>query len=197
MVYRLPMAGGRCAVAFVACWRRGHRRHCLRLGEKLLGSCLRSSQPRHHGILLRSIPSDTFLHTLPPLLWSDPDNSRRIGGPVDWHPGEALHLRIILDHSSLEIFTGSGEVLSTRVYRGAPLDREDSGLDLVSFGGASNVLSAEVYEMQSIWKEDASLASIPNDPLKDTPLFGMPEINSTSPQMHSVDPVNASSIHCD
>ena len=34
------------------------------------------------------------------------------------HTGEALSLRLLVDASLLEVFTGSGEVLSTRVYRG-------------------------------------------------------------------------------
>lgn len=37
------------------------------------------------------------------------------------HPsGAPLELRLLLDGSALEIFTGSGETLTSRVYRGAP-----------------------------------------------------------------------------
>ncbi|WIA33330.1 hypothetical protein OEZ86_006467 [Tetradesmus obliquus] len=37
--------------------------------------------------------------------------------------GEALRLRLLLDYSILELFLGTGEVLTTRVYRGAPTAR--------------------------------------------------------------------------
>jgi len=115
----------------------------------------------------------------------DADNSRRIGGPIDWHAGEPLQLRIILDHSCLEIFTGTGEVLSTRVYRGAPVDEEDSGLDFVSFGGTATLVSAVAYEMQSIWKEDASMSSPAKDTIKDAPLFGIPDMELHTPLVAS------------
>lgn len=38
-------------------------------------------------------------------------------------PQEEVTLRLLLDYSILELFTGSGEVLTTRVYRGAPTAR--------------------------------------------------------------------------
>lgn len=106
----------------------------------------------------------------------DADSSRRIGGPIDWHAGQPLYLRIILDHSCLEIFTGSGEVLSTRVYRGGPIDEGDSGLDFVSFGGRANLVSAVAYEMRSIWTEDAPMSPAAADMINDAPLFGMPDM---------------------
>jgi hypothetical protein len=44
---------------------------------------------------------------------------RRCGGRLRWlEPGAAaLTLRVLLDHSLVEVFTSTGEVLSTRVYR--------------------------------------------------------------------------------
>lgn len=39
--------------------------------------------------------------------------------------GEPLTLRLLLDGSALEIFTGSGEALTTRVYRGHPPEPAD------------------------------------------------------------------------
>ena len=42
---------------------------------------------------------------------------RRLGGKLRFAPGEALVLQVYLDYSLLEIFTGDGQVLSTRVYR--------------------------------------------------------------------------------
>lgn len=51
----------------------------------------------------------------------------RIGGALDLKPGDPLELRILLDNSCLEIFTGTGEVLTTRVYRGQPPAGADAG----------------------------------------------------------------------
>lgn len=52
----------------------------------------------------------------------------RIGGALDLKPGDPLELRILLDNSCLEIFTGTGEVLTTRVYRGQPPPGADAGI---------------------------------------------------------------------
>ncbi|MEW5316666.1 MAG: hypothetical protein WDW38_008021 [Sanguina aurantia] len=54
-----------------------------------------------------------------------------------WNPGCA---------GVLEVFTGGGEVLTTRVYRGG-VDEDCSGVQLVSWGEDSKVLSAGMYEM--------------------------------------------------
>ncbi|GMH35060.1 hypothetical protein BSKO_02928 [Bryopsis sp. KO-2023] len=83
----------------------------------------------------------------------DSETSRRIGGVIDFRPGDPLVLRVMIDHSVVEIFTGSGEVLSTRVYRGAPAYGNDPGVDFVAFGGNATVLRVEAYEMSSMWKE--------------------------------------------
>eukprot|EP00210_Caulerpa_lentillifera_P005074 g4847.t1 len=96
----------------------------------------------------------------------DSEDSHRIGGPVEWNSKEPLKLRILLDHSCLEVFTGSGEVLSTRVYRGAPDFDGDSGVDFVSFGGVAELVSASVYEMKSIWRKDESMSIINNEQKK-------------------------------
>ncbi len=50
-------------------------------------------------------------------LWADDDTLRRVGGPTELEYGRDVHLRVLMDHSCIEVFTGSGEVLSTRVYR--------------------------------------------------------------------------------
>lgn len=43
---------------------------------------------------------------------------RRVGGPTELAPGsDTCHLRVLMDHSCIEVFTGTGEVLSTRIYR--------------------------------------------------------------------------------
>lgn len=44
------------------------------------------------------------------------DGLRRVGGPVAPASNE-VHMRILLDHSCIEVYLGSGEVLSTRIYR--------------------------------------------------------------------------------
>ncbi|KAG2446052.1 hypothetical protein HXX76_000654 [Chlamydomonas incerta] len=48
--------------------------------------------------------------------------ARRVGGPLLRPPasGCPLSLRVFLDYSCLEVFTGDGEVLTARVYRGVP-----------------------------------------------------------------------------
>ena len=99
---------------------------------------------------------------------------RRVGGPLmrPPAPGEPLRLRLLLDGSLLEIFTGSGEALSTRVYRGVPPAQDgisgtaadamasgidpitSSGVDLISVGGSTVVKHLEAHEMASIWEED-------------------------------------------
>lgn len=51
-------------------------------------------------------------------LWEDDDSVRRVGGPTELAPGnDTCHLRVLMDHSCIEVFTGTGEVLSTRIYR--------------------------------------------------------------------------------
>ena len=46
------------------------------------------------------------------------DGLRRVGGPVEMEPGD-VRMRILLDHSCVEVYLGTGEVLSTRIYRSA------------------------------------------------------------------------------
>jgi len=73
---------------------------------------------------------------------------RRVGGPVALGPpGAPVTLRLLLDHSACEVYLGSGEVLSTRVYRGSPPPGADAGVDLVSYGGSATALHVEAHEM--------------------------------------------------
>eukprot|EP00878_Enallax_costatus_P011352 GHUV01011855.1.p1 GENE.GHUV01011855.1~~GHUV01011855.1.p1 ORF type:complete len:508 (+),score=138.82 GHUV01011855.1:481-2004(+) len=46
------------------------------------------------------------------------DNVRILGGQLHCRPDDPVKLRILMDYSLLEVFTGDGQVLSTRVYRG-------------------------------------------------------------------------------
>jgi len=113
-----------------------------------------------------------------------PHELRRVGGPLSIPPvtieGEGgreregeeeeerspstLHLRILVDHSCIEVYTGSGEVLSTRVYRGIggggftgtgngsnSAGSGDPGIDFVSFGGTAMIHRLSAWEMGSAW----------------------------------------------
>ena len=104
----------------------------------------------------------------------------RVGGVLQRPPraGQPLQLRLLLDATLLEIFTGEGEVLSTRVYRGRPPTQIPAaaaamaaegerdvgsqtegpawaisacGIDVVSMGGVSLVTHLACFEMASIW----------------------------------------------
>lgn len=79
-------------------------------------------------------------------------SSRRVGGKIEHASGDALHLRVILDHSLLEIFTGNGQALTTRVYRGAP-PSADPGIDFLSVGGSATIEHFNAWELDTIWKE--------------------------------------------
>ncbi|KAF6258531.1 hypothetical protein COO60DRAFT_1107801 [Scenedesmus sp. NREL 46B-D3] len=76
--------------------------------------------------------------------------ARRIGGPLQQKPGQPLALRLLLDASCLEIFTGSGEVLSTRIYRGSPPHgHADAGIEFVALDGDARLDRVAAYEMSS------------------------------------------------
>lgn len=77
---------------------------------------------------------------------------RRVGGPLAMQPNDVLHLRILIDHSCVEVFTGSGEVLSTRIYRGRAPDPNKPGIDFVSFGGHAIIETVSAYELDACWK---------------------------------------------
>jgi len=82
---------------------------------------------------------------------------RETGGSIRRAPGAMLELRIFLDASCLEIFTGDGQVLSTRVYRGpAGAADADPGIDLVSLGGHARVARVAAYQMSTIWEAECA-----------------------------------------
>jgi hypothetical protein len=61
----------------------------------------------------------------------------------------------VLCRSCLEIFTGSGDVLSTRIYRGAsPHNSSDAGIDFVALDGGATLERVAAYDMASIWLEE-------------------------------------------
>jgi len=87
---------------------------------------------------------------------------RRVGGPLLMRPADKLHLRIFVDHSCVEVFTGTGEVLSTRIYRGQQPQSSnffdgtgevDAGIEFIAFGGAAIIEKISAYEVASAWKD--------------------------------------------
>lgn len=90
---------------------------------------------------------------------------RRVGGPLLMRPADKLHLRIFVDHSCVEVFTGTGEVLSTRIYRGQQpqsssffdgTGQVDAGIEFLAFGGAAVIEKVSAYEVGSAWKDSGS-----------------------------------------
>lgn len=63
-------------------------------------------------------------------------------------------MRVLVDHSCLEVYLSTGEVLSTRVYRGYPPPGADAGIDFVAFGGSATVHRWQAWEMRTIWKRE-------------------------------------------
>lgn len=86
-----------------------------------------------------------------------------MGGPLSMRSRDPLHLRILLDHSALEVFTGTGEVLSTRLYRGSPPAGAGPGIELVAFGdGPAHLRSLSAWELEAL---DVKTASVPLSPV--------------------------------
>lgn len=77
--------------------------------------------------------------------------ARRVGGRLEPRGIETLALRCMLDHSLLEVFCGTGQVITTRVYRGAPPKPGDVGIDFLSLGGATEVQQMKAWEVGCIW----------------------------------------------
>ena len=71
-----------------------------------------------------------------------------------WH---CAQMRILLDHSCVEVFLSTGEVLSTRIYRGEPQGM-GSGIEFVAFGGSARVSHLEAWEVAPIWKPLRSMS---------------------------------------
>lgn len=81
----------------------------------------------------------------------------------------------------MEIFTGSGEVLSTRIYRGCPPhDHADAGIEFVALDGEATLERVAAYEMVSIypatqpqWNQAAVAAVAAAGGLEDLELEGL------------------------
>ncbi|KAG2484234.1 hypothetical protein HYH03_016969 [Edaphochlamys debaryana] len=86
------------------------------------------------------------------------------GGILDLPPGAPLRLRLFLDASALEVFTGTGQALTTHVYRGhppacPPPSGPDPGIELRAVGGCCVLDDLHAYEVQGCWDrpQDAPL----------------------------------------
>eukprot|EP00877_Chromochloris_zofingiensis_P013104 jgi/Chrzof1/8047/UNPLg00092.t1 len=83
----------------------------------------------------------------------------RAGGVLQLAPGQTkLTLRVLIDHSCVEVFTCTGQVLGTRVYRGNPSANTPSNLELVAFGGNCELVSGGAWEMCSMWAQELGVA---------------------------------------
>lgn len=72
------------------------------------------------------------------------ESTRRVGGPTEHVGDEDVHLRVLLDGSALEVYIGSGEVLSTRIYRCAGL------ACIIGFGCGEGQKGQKVLPMRNI-----------------------------------------------
>jgi len=80
--------------------------------------------------------------------------AKRVGGPIDVGEDDPVKLRVLLDHSCLEVYEGTGHVLSTRVYRGQAREEPGSspGVEFVAYGGTAHLVRVEAWEMGPIWE---------------------------------------------
>lgn len=71
-------------------------------------------------------------------------------------PDEALRLHIFIDASTLEIFTGTGHTLTTRVYRGhPPPNGMNPKIHVLSPNGGCTVEALDAWELSHGWLSDA------------------------------------------
>ena len=66
--------------------------------------------------------------------------------------GKSLKVRLLLDHSCVEVFTEFGQSLSTRIYRADSPQGADERLHVFSMAGPAKASSISVHTMRSIWK---------------------------------------------
>ena len=58
--------------------------------------------------------------------------------------GEALHLRVFIDRSVLEVFANNRQCITQRIY---PVRSDSVGVVLFSCGGATDIKSFEAWQM--------------------------------------------------
>lgn len=88
------------------------------------------------------------------------EGSRKTGGTIRGGKVESLSLRVLIDYSSIEVFTHTGQVLTTRVYRGQSAPTCCPGIEFVATGGDGNI-TATAYEMSSIWANSTTPCETP------------------------------------
>ena len=71
-------------------------------------------------------------------------------GPLALAPYEALHLRIFIDRSIIEVFANDKQCLTLRVY---PSRADSAGVTLFARGGAAQLRSLSAWQMRSVWPE--------------------------------------------
>lgn len=83
---------------------------------------------------------------------------KSIGGPIQLPgDGNSLTLRILIDHSLVEVFTEMGQTLTTRVYKASPPPPADERLFFFSLGGSSKATDVTSHPMGSIWTKESDL----------------------------------------
>lgn len=78
---------------------------------------------------------------------------KRFGGKLRSR-GRPITLRLLVDHSCVEVFTSTGQTLTTRVYRDGKDDETEPQIHLVSHKEAATFFDVEAFNMNTIW--DAS-----------------------------------------
>mmetsp|Transcript_3104 Transcript_3104/g.8988 ORF Transcript_3104/g.8988 Transcript_3104/m.8988 type:complete len:620 (+) Transcript_3104:733-2592(+) len=81
------------------------------------------------------------------------DASASVGGTAQITRDAPVHLQLFLDHSALEVFLGTGEALTTRVYKRSPPSAGSgaAGVFLTAHGGTAVIAAGEAFAMNSIW----------------------------------------------
>jgi beta-fructofuranosidase len=68
--------------------------------------------------------------------------------PLDVGPGEALRLRVFLDHSVLEVFANERVSISSRIY---PTRPDSLGVAVLAEGGEAYLEALDAWQMRGIW----------------------------------------------
>ena len=127
-------AGGEGSAAIVVDWESGVLEAVFEGGDEGMAAAAAAAAAGNDNDAVQPLPPS--------------GGQRRIGGPVDLGPpGAPITMRVLLDHSACEVFLSTGEVLSTRIYRGNPPPGADAGIDLVSYGGVAVASRVEALEM--------------------------------------------------
>ena len=119
----------------------------LRLRRSTDGSGLmREETLLYYDALRKRIELDRRRSTLLPTAERDV-----VWAPFELEPGEALTLRVFVDHSVVEVFVNDHLALTTRIY---PVRENSVVLDVFAQGGEARLLSLDLWEIESIWSEE-------------------------------------------